>query len=133
MVCAPALVERSNLHSRWIVPICGSAANLEEGMMRVIEIDGKLDDDVEELLLVSGKLRTGEQGVRKVILEAIDPMIATGPEFEFEDRPGDDMWISLEVPDSGSVVDLAVAWRVAQLDARACALVLERDHSLAGS
>jgi hypothetical protein len=102
----------------------------ERQRMRVIQIDGELDEDVEELLRVSGRVRTKEELMRKAVLDAIDPMIAGGPEFEFEDRPRDERWISLEVPDSSAKVDLAVAWRVAQLDARACALVLERDHSL---
>jgi hypothetical protein len=98
-------------------------------MRRIIEINGNLDDDVEELLRVSGKLRTEEQLMRKALLDAIDPVMPLGPEFEFEARPDEEGWISLEVPDSGSRVDLAIAWRVAQLDARACRLVLERDHS----
>jgi hypothetical protein len=39
------------------------------------------------------------------------------------------MYISLDVPESGATVDLAVAWRVAQADVRACSSVLQRDHS----
>jgi hypothetical protein len=100
--------------------------------MRIIEIDlDELDGDLAELLLVSNKVRTREQLMRRAVLDWIDPIIPSGAEFEFEDRPeGDEMWISLEVPDSGATVDLARAWRVAQADAKACALVLERDHSL---
>jgi hypothetical protein len=98
--------------------------------MRVIEID-EIDDDVLELLMISGKVKTEAEMMRKAMLDAIDPVNARGPEFEFETRPdGDEMWISLEVPESGATVDLAVAWTVAQLDARACALVLERDGSV---
>jgi hypothetical protein len=102
--------------------------------MRVLEIDlDELDEDVVELLLVSGKLRTREQLMRKAISDALDPIIALGNEFEFEQRPDDELYISLEVPDRNSVVDLALAWRIALLDARACALVLDRDHSLAAT
>jgi hypothetical protein len=101
--------------------------------MNWIEIDGELDDDLEELLLISGKLRTREQIIREIVLREIDPIIPLGPEFEFEERPDEEDYISLEVPDSGARVDLAVAWQVAQLDAPACTIILERDHSLAAS
>jgi hypothetical protein len=106
-----------------------------EELMRIIEIEegDRIDGDLLELLIVSGKLKTEEQLMRKALLDAVDPVIATGPEFEFEDRPDDEMYISLDVPDSGSRVDLAVAWTVAQADAKACALVLERDHSFAAT
>ena len=102
--------------------------------MRIIEIDGELDPDVIELLEVSGKLRTKEQIVREIVLEAIDPINAFGPEFIFESRPNDDpMYLSLEVPDFGDQVDLAHAWTIAQLDAKAAALILDRDNSLAAT
>jgi hypothetical protein len=106
-------------------------------MMRIIEIEegDRIDGDLLEFLLVSGKLKTDEgETMRESILREIDPMIATGPQFSFERRPeGDEMWISLEVPDIGDRVDLAEAWGVAQLDAKACSLVLDRDRSFTAS
>jgi|SRR5215470_17722430 len=98
--------------------------------MRVIEINAdELDPDVIELLELSGKLRSKEQVMRQIVLDALDPLVAFGPEFEFEDRPDDEAYISIEVPGPCSRVDLAQAWVVAQLDARACELVLEADDS----
>ena len=99
--------------------------------MHIIEIEGKLDDDLEELLFISGKLKSREQIMREILLRAIDPAVPLGPEFEFEVRPDEEDYISLEVPDGGSKVDLAVAWQIANLDARACEIVLERDNSTA--
>jgi hypothetical protein len=101
--------------------------------MHIIEIEGKLDDDLEELLFISGKLKSREQIMREILLRAIDPAIPLGPEFEFEVRPEEEDYISLEVPDSGAKVDLAIAWQVAKLDAQACALVLDRDDSTAAT
>ena len=102
--------------------------------MRVIEIDcDGLDPDVLELLSISGKLRTREELMRKLVLDAIDPAIPLGPQFEFEGRPDDPMYLSLEVPDSNAQVDLAQAWTIAQLDAQAASLVLNRDNSLAAT
>jgi hypothetical protein len=102
--------------------------------MRIIEIDGELDPDLEELLLVSGRVMTEEQMKRKIILRALDPMIPSGLPFEFEDRPEDDpTYLSLEVPEIGADVDLAVAWQYAQQDAAAGALILEQDNSLAAT
>jgi hypothetical protein len=89
-----------------------------------------LDDDVKALLSVSDLLRTEEQIMREIILTAIDPIIPTGELFKFEDREPDDFYISSEVPKPFAKVDLAVAWEVAQLDARACKLTLQYDHSL---
>jgi len=97
----------------------------------LIEINvEELDGDVIELLEVSGKLRSREQIMRQFVLDTLDPLVAFGPEFEFEQRPDDEGYISLLVPDVGARVDLAVAWQVAQLDARACAITLDRDGSL---
>ena len=102
--------------------------------MKIIEIDGELDPDVIELLKVSGKLRSRDQIMRKLVLDAIDPAIPMGREFEFEPRPHNDpMYLSLEVPDSGAQVDLAHAWTIAQLDAQASARILDRDDSLAAT
>jgi hypothetical protein len=98
-------------------------------MKRIIELDGDLDEDVMELLLVSGKLKTPEQIIRQFVLDAIDPIDATGPTFIWEVRPDNPMYISLEVPDRYAKVDLARAVKISKLDASACALVLERDHS----
>jgi hypothetical protein len=50
-------------------------------MMRIIEINlDELDPDLAELLLVSGKVRTEEQLMRKALLDWIDPLIAGGAE-----------------------------------------------------
>jgi hypothetical protein len=68
-----------------------------------IEFDN-LDDDVKALLGVS-------------------------PPFRFEAREPNDFYISIDVPGPCAQVDLAQAWEIAQLDARACQLTLEHDHS----
>jgi hypothetical protein len=93
--------------------------------------DLELDDDLSELLGLSDQLRTREQAMREIILETIDPITPTGDLFRF-DGIGDD-GISPNVPRPWDRVDLARAWQVAQADAQACRLVLERDHSLAAS
>ena len=89
----------------------------------------ELDDDLKALLAVSDQLRTEEQMAREIILNAIDPIIALGPPFRFEEREPNDFYISIDVPHPSAKVDLAQAWQVAQLDARACQLTLEHDHS----
>jgi hypothetical protein len=89
-----------------------------------------LDDDLKALLCVSDQLRTEEQMAREIILNAIDPIIALGDPFRFERRELDDFYISIDVPEPWAQVDLAKAWAVAQLDAEACRLTLEYDHSL---
>jgi hypothetical protein len=99
-------------------------------MKRIIQIDGKLDEDVEALLLVSGRLRTPEQVIREFVLDAIDPIEATGPTFVWEIRPDNPMYISLEVPDPFAKCDIAEAYAIAKLDAESCSRVLERDHSV---
>jgi len=102
--------------------------------MRIIEINGALDDDLEELLLVSGRLMTQGQLMRKIILRAVDPIPhPTGPAFEFEDRPDDPMYLSIEIPGADADVDLAQAWSVAQEDMQAASLILERDDSFDGT
>src|SRR5215471_3034549 len=93
-----------------------------------------LDDDVIELLKVSGRLRTKEALMRELVLDAIDPIVAQGAVFRFEQRPiEDEMYLSLEVPGGGDRVDLAECWKVARLDAEAAARVLDRDDSLAAT
>ena len=101
-------------------------------MSLIVEAVYSFDDDEAESLLelLCGNLRTEEEMARKLILDAIDPVIALGDEFTFEEREPGDFYISLEVPDIGAQVDLIIAWQVAQLDAKACALTLEHDHSL---
>jgi hypothetical protein len=89
-----------------------------------------LDDDLKALLSVSDQLRTEEQMGREIILNAIDPIIALGDPFRFERREPDDFYISIDVPGPCDQVDLAKALEVAQLDARACKLTLQYDHSL---
>src|SRR5262245_36927678 len=91
-------------------------------MMR-IEFD-ELDDDLKALLDVSGLLVTEEQMKRQIILGAIDPIIATGRHFSFEDRE------PLEMPHPCAQVDLAEAWEVARIDAEACRDLLEDDDGL---
>jgi hypothetical protein len=89
-----------------------------------------LDDDLRALLGVSDQLRTEEQMAREIILNAIDPIIALGDPFRFEKREHNDFYISIDVPEPWAQVDLAKAWEVARLDAEACRLTLEYDHSL---
>jgi hypothetical protein len=90
-----------------------------------------LEDDLSELLGLSDQLRTREQAMREIILETVDPIIPYGDLFRFNGI-GDD-GISPEVPKPYDRVDLAVAWQVAQADAKACRLVLERDGSIEAS
>ena len=72
--------------------------------------------------------------VRRLILRAVDPIpYPTGLPFEFEDRPDDPMYLSIEIPSADADVDLAECWKVAQEDMQAAALTLERDNSLAGT
>jgi hypothetical protein len=95
--------------------------------------DLDVDDDLSELLGLCDQLLTEEQMRRRIILETIDPIIPCGDLFTFKQREPSELFISPEVPKPFDRVDLAVAWQVAQADARACRLVLERDHSLAAS
>jgi hypothetical protein len=92
-----------------------------------------LDDDVKALLGVSDLLRTEEQLMREIILGAIDPIIASGPPFRFEEREPNQFYISIDVPGPCAQVDLGEAWEVARLDAEACRVTLEYDHSLEGT
>jgi hypothetical protein len=89
-----------------------------------------LDDDLKALLGASDQSRTEEQMVREIILNAIDPIIALGEPFRFERREPDDFYISIDVAAPWAQVDLAIAWEVAQQDAKACQLTLQHDHSL---
>jgi hypothetical protein len=99
--------------------------------MMWVEVEwDELDDDVKALLGVSDLLRTEEQMARDIILGAIDPVIAFGPRFRFEEREPDDFYISIDVPGPCDQVDLAKAWEVARLDAEACRLTLEYDDGL---
>src|SRR2546425_1128936 len=86
----------------------------------------ELDDDLKALLGVSDQLRTEEQMAREIILNAIDPIIALGEPFRFEERDPDDFYISIDVPGPCAQVDLGKAWQVARLDAEACRVTLER-------
>jgi hypothetical protein len=100
----------------------------------MIEIDwDDLDDDVKALLSVSDLLRTEEQLMREMILDAIDPIIASGPPFRFEPREPDQFYISIDVPHPCAKVDLAEALEVYMADAEACRVTLEHDHSLEGT
>ena len=90
-----------------------------------------LEDDLSELLGFCDQLLSEEQMRRRIILETIDPIIPTGDLFRFKECGPDG--ISPEVPKPYDRVDLAVAWQVAQADAKACRLMLERDHSIEAS
>ena len=46
----------------------------------------ELDDDLKALLCVSDQLYGEEEMARKIILDLIDPVIALGEPFSFEDR-----------------------------------------------
>jgi hypothetical protein len=91
-------------------------------MMFVVFDD--FDDDLKALLSVSDQLYGEEEMARKIILHLIDPVIALGEPFSFEQRD------SLEVPLPRAQVDLARAWEVARADAEACRVTLEEDHSI---
>jgi hypothetical protein len=100
----------------------------------MIEIDfDDLDEDVKALLGVSDLLRTEEQIMREIILGAIDPIVASGPPFRFEEREPNEFYISIDVPHPFAQVDLAQAWQVARLDAEACRVTLEHDDTLDGT
>jgi hypothetical protein len=87
-----------------------------------------VEDDLSELLGLCDQLRTEAQMARELILKVIDPIIPTGDLFRFKEwRPNG---ISEDVPKPWDRVDLAVAWQVAQQDAKACRLLLERDGSI---
>jgi hypothetical protein len=81
-----------------------------------------LDDDVKSLLSISDVWE--QPTMRDIILDAVDPLIALGPSFSFDDRE------PLSVPHPCAQVDLARAWEAAQGDARACRDLLEEDGSL---
>jgi hypothetical protein len=82
-----------------------------------------LDDDLKALLTVSDLLVWKNDMAREIILDAIDPLIAAGPRFSFEDRE------PFAVPHPCSQVDLAEAWTEAQIDAVACRDLLDEDCS----
>jgi hypothetical protein len=86
-----------------------------------------LEDDLKALLGASDQLRTEEQMMREIILNAIDPIIALGEPFRFEEREPNEIG---EVPKPWAQVDLAEAWDVAQVDAEACRVLLEEDYSV---
>jgi hypothetical protein len=88
--------------------------------MMFIDVDwDTLAEDLKALLSVSGRLLTEEQMAREIILGAIDPIIASGPRFSFEDRD------PFDVPHPCAQVDLAKAWTETQIDAVACRDLLE--------
>jgi hypothetical protein len=93
--------------------------------MMFIDVDwDTLAEDLKALLSVSGRLLSEEQMAREIILGAIDPIIASGPRFSFEDRD------PFDVPHPCAQVDLAKAWSEAQADAEACRDLLETDDGL---
>jgi hypothetical protein len=71
---------------------------------------------------------TEEEMARKLILDAIDPIVALGPPYRFPQRPSDELFIG-EVPRPYLQVDLLKAWSATEKDATACRLVLEHDDS----
>jgi hypothetical protein len=96
--------------------------------MHIVEIDlDDLDEDLAEFLLMVAKPR--EQIMRETIIRAIDPLQEVGLCFEFEPRPDDECYLSLEVPPPNADVDIVYCWKIAQLDAEACSLILDRDNS----
>jgi hypothetical protein len=91
-----------------------------------------VEDDLSELLGLCDQLWTREQMRRNLILQVIDPIIPTGDLFRFSERKGD-FFISPDVPGPFDRTDLAIAWQIAQDDAKACRLVLEHDYTLDGA
>jgi hypothetical protein len=91
-----------------------------------------VEDDLRELLRLCDQLWTEEQMRRNIILQIIDPIIPTGNLFRFSERKGD-FFISPNVPGPFDRTDLAIAWQIAQADAKACRLVLEHDYTLDGA
>jgi hypothetical protein len=70
---------------------------------------------------------------RSITMVELDPIVATGERFEFnsgESAEPDFFYISEKVPPPDARVDLIVAWRRAQQDARVCLMILARDPSL---
>ena len=97
-------------------------------MAQMIQINlDDLDEDIRDLILASGKLCTRDQAIRKAVLDAFDPIIPLGPPFEFETRDDDPKYLSLMVPPPYADCDLAVCWKMAQLDANAVSLILDGD------
>ena len=94
----------------------------------LIDLDD-LDTDLAEFLALTGKLLTPEEAMRKAILRSIDPLKKLGARFEFEARPNDEFYLSLETPPCDAEVDLVVAWKVSQLDAIASSKILDRNNS----
>jgi hypothetical protein len=80
-----------------------------------------LNDDVKSLLSL---LPSEQQMAREIILNAVDPITATGPRFSFDDRE------PFDVPHPCARVDLARAWTEARRDAEACRDLLDDDASL---
>jgi hypothetical protein len=94
----------------------------------LIDLDD-LDTDLAEFLSLTGKLLTPEEAVRKAILRSIDPLKKPGCRFEFEARPNDEFYLSIETPPCNADVDLVVAWNVSQQDAIASSKILDRNNS----
>lgn len=80
-----------------------------------------LDQDVKSLLSL---LPSKEQMARETILNAIDPIVPSGPRFSFEDRD------PFGVPHPCAQVDLANAWSEARRDVEACRDLLDENNSV---
>jgi hypothetical protein len=80
-----------------------------------------LDEDIKSFLSL---LPSRKQMARETILNSVDPIIASGPRFSFEERD------PFDVPHPCSVVDLAKAWSEARNDAEACRDLLNEDDSI---
>jgi hypothetical protein len=96
--------------------------------MRMIEIDlDELDDDLAEFIIMISKPK--EAAMREIIVRSIDPLQNVGLCFEFEPRPDDEFYLSLEVPPPDADVDIIICWKIAQLDALAASRILDRPYS----
>jgi hypothetical protein len=102
--------------------------------MIVIESESRLVFDGDLIELLRSMVQTVPIGewegswIQRFYLDCGSPPL--GDRFEFGERPNDDFYISPEVPDAYAQVDLARAFEVAQLDARACRLVLDGDPAI---
>src|SRR5262249_42932790 len=75
-------------------------------------------------------IRDGYDMAREIILAGFDPIEPDGEPFDFPQGHWPDWWVSPNVPASNAKVDLFEALSVTGKDARACEMVLERDHSM---
>jgi hypothetical protein len=96
----------------------------------VMRIDVEWDDLADDLKALIGisdlsqMLRSEEEMAREIILDALDPITASGPRFCFDDRE------PLDVPHPCAQVDLARAWTEAQADVVACRDLMEADSGV---